>query len=78
MHEPVFLTYVDLDRLIEQCSLSAMQRGIVKTLMDGYSIVDCAEMLGCAAQSISTQLQRAVGKITAQNTKNWEVVYGEK
>lgn len=78
MYEPVFLTYVDLDRLIEQCGLSKAQRKVIGVLMAGYCITDCAEMLGIQKQVVDTYLNRAVEKITVQNDKDWEKVYCEK
>lgn len=75
LDEPVFLTYVDLDRLIDQCGLSRMQHKVVKVLMDGYSLTDCAEMLGIQKQIADIHLNRAVEKITAQNNRIWASVY---
>lgn len=75
MDEPVFLTYVDLDRLIEQCGLSNLQRSVVNALMEGYYITDCADMLSIQKQAAIIHLNRAVEKITAQNDKSWDEVY---
>lgn len=78
MHEPVFLTYVDLDTLIEQCDLSEMQRSIIYALMIGYSILDYAEMNNCLKQNVYTQLNRAAEKIAQVNIENWERTYVRK
>ena len=77
LYEPVFLTYLDLDRLIAECGLSPSQHSIVKTLMEGYSLTDCAEMHGIPKQAAFTHLNRAVDKITRQNDLNWAEVYGK-
>lgn len=77
MYEPVFLTYVDLDTLIEQCNLASMQRRIIADLMLGYTITDCAERYDCPKQAIATHLHRAAGKIAQQNELNWAKVYGK-
>lgn len=75
MYEPIFLTYVDLDRLIDECGLTEMQRCIVDALMTGYTILDYAEMHNCRKQNVYTQLIRAAEKIAQANTKNWERTY---
>lgn len=76
--ESVFLLYVDLDRLIEQCDLSPMQQQTIDSLMAGHTVVDMAEMHGGTRQAYQIYLTRAAEKIARQNTRNWESVYAKK
>ncbi len=52
MYEPVYCTYLDLDRLIETCGLSDGQRRIVDDLMTGHTLTDIAVAQGCAQQTV--------------------------
>lgn len=70
--EQILATYMDLDRLIETCGLSARQRQIVRLLMDGYTITDVAEDLCVTKQTVNIQFRRAATKITRQNDEEWK------
>ena len=78
LYEPVFLTYLDLDRLIAECGLSLSQHRVVQSLMEGYSLTDSAEMHSIPKQAAHTHLLRAVDKITAYNDQVWFQVHGKK
>lgn len=75
MYEPVYCTYLDLDRLIDTCGLSDGQRRIVDDLMSGYTLTDIAVAQGCAQQTVDVQYRRAVAKITRRNEEVWASTY---
>lgn len=78
MNEPVLSTYIDLDRLIDGCGLSAQQRMIVDMLMRGYSFEDIAELKECTDQTIRVQFRRSVHKIVKQNDKLWADIFAAR
>lgn len=78
LYEPVFLTYVDLDRLIDEAPLSSGERTVVTALMEGYTIGDIAEEMNCAMQTVDVQMCRAASKIAKQNDLNWARTYEKK
>lgn len=73
--EPILCTYIDMERLIEECGLSKGERETVDYLMLGYSAADIAEHANKTRQTIETQFKRAVAKICAQNERKWLAVY---
>lgn len=73
--EPIFVTYVDLDSLIEGCRLSKMQRKVLDMLMIGYSERDIADCLHVLPQTCRAHYDRAVAKIVAENNRRWEKIY---
>lgn len=44
MSEPITVTYLDLDRLIDECGLDTYERDVVDRLMEGYNRQDVADM----------------------------------
>jgi len=50
--EPVLVTYIDLDRLIERALLSKAERKIVHWLMCGYAFDDIANHYGVSAAHV--------------------------
>lgn len=73
--EPILATYIDLDRLILTCDLTAQQRKIITMLMDGHTLTDIAVILSVTAQSVDVHFKRAVIKITRQNDELWKETY---
>ena len=51
--EPILLTYLDLDRLIEKSNMTAEQRAVTSLYMQGYSETDIAQTRGCSRQSVN-------------------------
>ena len=64
MSEPVTVTYMDLDRLIDTCGLSDEEMKIVDLLMRGWTKSDIDELLDIDSAAI---LNGAVDKIVEQN-----------
>ena len=52
--EPILCTYIDLERLIETCGLSAAERKTVDYLMLGYSTADIADHTNKTRQTVDT------------------------
>jgi len=52
--EPILCTYIDLEKLINTCGLSKMERVTVDYLMLGYSAADIADHLHKTRQTIET------------------------
>lgn len=61
--EPVFVTYLDLDTLIECSGLSRSERYVVDRLMYGYQQAEIARHTGKSKHMIQTLLSHAVDKI---------------
>lgn len=68
MSEPVTVTYMDLDRLIDTCGLSDEEMKIVDLLMRGWTKSDIDELLDIDSAAI---LNSAVDKIVEQNEYEW-------
>ena len=68
MSEPVTVTYMDLDRLIDTCGLSGEEMKIVDLLMRGWTKSDIDELLNIDSAAI---LNSAVDKIVEQNEYEW-------
>lgn len=75
VNEDVCCVYIDLDRLIEQCKLSAPKKRIIALTMQGYSMQDIAIIFNRAYSTIVSHFNTAIAKIAAQNMTNWEKVY---
>lgn len=74
----VFLLYVNLDWLIEQCNLTVLEEKIVKMVMDGCSIKYYAYMSDYPKQTIQAHFRSAAAKIASQNRKNWKEFHRKK
>ena len=75
--EPIICTYIDLERLIDECRFSSREKQILDDLMYGYTPSDIGEMRGIARQSVEQFLKRAVSKIVKRNNARWKEVYGQ-
>ena len=73
--EPVLVTYIDLDNLIETAHLTRAERQIVHRLMEGYSGTDIAEHYGTTKEHVTTLLQSASQKIARENNRRWNECY---
>lgn len=71
MSEPITVTYLDLDHLIETAGLTEAQRKTVQLLMQGWTEADIAEHAGCSRESIVMLFKRAVRKLTQKNDLDW-------
>lgn len=71
MSEPVTVTYMDLDRLIEKCGLTEREKFIVDLLMRGYTRSDIRDDTNLATDIISSAIASAVEKIVAMNEFEW-------
>ena len=71
MSEPVTVTYMDLDRLIEKCGLTEREKFIVDLLMRGYTRSDIRDDTNLATDIISSAITSAVEKIVAMNEFEW-------
>ena len=69
--DPVFLTYVDLDRLIDESDLTERQANILHMLMQGYTLTDIAGM-NHDIKSIHAHYIAALRKLSRQNQLTWE------
>lgn len=70
--EPVLVTFIDLDHLIEQAPLTRAERRVVGDLMLGYAEPDIADHYGTTLSHVRTLLASAVDKIVEQENKNWK------
>lgn len=68
--EPVLVSYMDLDMLIEQAKLSKVEHKVVGWLMQGYREDDIAEHYGTTLGKIKQLFAVVVDKIVAANNKN--------
>ena len=71
LNEDILCTYIDLDRLIQECGMSESQEWIVRELMKGYSLTDIAEQTDKRRSQVGAELADAVKKIQQQNNENW-------
>ena len=76
--EPVLCTYIDLDMLIEETSLTSAETKIVKWLMQGYAMKDIAEHYGTTSSHVLMLLQSASRKISETENKRWNKSWGNK
>ena len=70
--EPILCTYLDLDRLIANSSMTQEQRLVVNLLMQGWTETDIAETRGCSRQAVCRLLRDGVQKIVDANNAEWE------
>lgn len=70
--EPILVTYIDLDTLIECTPLTAAEKNVVRWLMLGYAEADIAEHCGTSLSHIKTIFSSAVDKIVEQENQNWK------
>jgi hypothetical protein len=73
--EPVLVTYMDLDTLIEATPLTKAENKIVHWLMRGYGFTDIADTYGISKQSVFILLKRAAEKISKTERAIWESAY---
>lgn len=71
MSEPVTVTYLDLDRLIEKCGLTDKEKFVVDLLMRGYTRSDIRDDTNLATETIAALLTSAVEKIVDMNEYEW-------
>lgn len=67
--------YVDLERMIQDCSFSPRELSVLNAFMEGYTSSDICEEFGVTRQTVDTFFKRAVAKIVSCNNENWERVY---
>lgn len=72
MSEPITVTYLDLDHLIETAGLTEAQKKTVHLLMQGWTEADIAEQADCSRESIVMLFKRAVKKLVQKNDLDWE------
>ena len=70
--EPILCTYLDLDRLIANSSMTQEQRLVDNLLMQGWTETDIAETRGCSRQAVCRLLRDGVQKIVDANNAEWE------
>lgn len=70
--------YIDLDCLVVNCGLSAMQASVVQRMMGGASLTDIAQEDECSTSTVAAHLNRAVEKIVRENDRRWMEVYHGK
>lgn len=75
IHEDILCTYIDLDRLINDCRFDEMTQRVQNMLMCGYTLRDIAEQDQCAPYDIERIFRNAVWAITRQNDHRWNEVY---
>lgn len=71
MSEPVTVTYMDLDRLIDKCGLTEKEKYIVDLLMLGYTRSDIRDDANMAMDVIVALLNSAIDKIVDMNEYEW-------
>lgn len=71
MSEPVTVTYLDLDRLIDTCGLTDEEKRTVEMLMEGYTRGDIAELCDMATSEVRAVFKAAVDKIVERNEYEW-------
>lgn len=71
MSEPVTVTYMDLERLIDTCGLTDDEKKIVELLMLGYTKIDIKDTTDFTMQNILALYNSAVDKIIEQNEYEW-------
>ena len=71
MSEPVTVTYMDLDRLIDTCNLLPGEKFVVELLMQGYTRADIRDDTKYPLDLITSLLNSAIEKIVEQNEYEW-------
>lgn len=72
IHEDVICTYIDLDRLIQECHFDAATQNVQNRLMCGYTLRDIADEDQCDPYEIERVFRNAVWAIAKQNDRNWK------
>lgn len=67
-------TYIDLDSLTANAGLSEQQQKFVDMLMEGFTLMDIAEIHEVTKQAVDIQFRRAVQKIVQENNRRWHEV----
>ena len=75
--EPVLVTYMDLDHLIETAQLTKPERKIVRWAMYGYSLQDIGDHYGCGETKVRLLLKSAANKICEENNKQWSEAFSK-
>lgn len=76
MPDPIALTYIDLDGLIERAPLTENQRKVITLVMMGYTTPDIAENLLKHSNSIVYRHYRdAIKVICKQANTEWYKIY---
>lgn len=71
MSEPVTVTYLDLDRLIDKCELTKLEQLVLDLLMRGYTRSDIRDDTNLTMETIVSLLTSAVEKIVEMNEYEW-------
>ena len=71
MSEPITVTYLDLDRLIDTCQMTYAESNVVELLMMGYTKSDICEEYRCSNEFVTEIFNSAVDKIVEQNEYEW-------
>ena len=71
MSEPITVTYLDLERLIDTCGLEKNEKEVVELLMQGYTKGDIADLSNNSVEVIKRLFDQAVDKIIEQNEYEW-------
>lgn len=72
--EPILVTYIDLDRLIEKAKLTKAEHKIVNWLMKGYAFDDIADHYGISVAHVHLLQEHAVEKIVAEEIKSCGII----
>ena len=71
MSEPITVTYMDLDALIDACEFTESEEKVIDLLMRGWTKSDIAELFSCPSAIVGSWLDAAVEKILEQNEYRW-------
>ena len=74
----MLVTYIDLDRLIDNTKLSAGEMFTIKKLMMGYTLLDLEQVYGKSRKTYEALLARACHKLKETNDRHWHRVYDYK
>lgn len=74
----MLVTYIDLDRLIDNTELSAGEMFTIKKLMMGYTLLDLEQVYGKSRKTYEVLLERACYKLKETNDRHWHRVYDRK
>lgn len=75
MSEPITVTYLDLESLIDGCGLTEAQHAVVEMLMQGWSLQDIADVSHCEEKEVAGALTASVRMIVEENKRRWTRVY---
>lgn len=75
--EPITVTYLDLDELIETCGLSKLEHSVINRLMFGYGVVDIGEQLEMTPMNVNTLFNRAIDKVVKKNNEKY-IIWASK